>query len=251
MRPWLPILALVVLARPAAGGVDVSWNACSPIVTDRLLPSGATSSRLYFSVTGLTGTVKSFEIRFRYGSQWAGDCGALHPPDAWRFDDAGCEGQANLLQIKTTSSDPACPQLTGPTGLNLTKIEYDPLIGRETVIIARAWSPAITVDPAVRYQIANVTFDHTYAVSGPGAPPETCGGFEQPICFTFQGSHDAHGDCYRFGQNSYLDGDGVEHSFGAFPSVIATFRSDASSVACNGATPATPKTWGALRAQYR
>jgi hypothetical protein len=249
MRPWL--LLLVLLARPASAGIEASWNACAPIVSDRVLPSGATTSRLYFSVTGLTGTVKGFDIRFSYGSQFAGDCGALHPPDAWRFDDAGCEGLANLVQFKTTSTDPACPQLTGPVGLDLTKINYDPLIGRERIIIARSWTTPITADPGIRYQIANVTFDHTYAVSGPGDPPQTCGGFEQPICFTFQGSQGAHGDCDPYGQNAYLDGNGEQHSFGAFPSVIATFRSDASSVTCNGATPATPKTWGALRAQYR
>ena len=255
MIRWLPLVLLLVLARPAAASLEASWgSACTPIVTDRLLPAGATQSRLFFSVTGLSGTVQAFQFRFSYGSRFSPDypnCGAFVVPDAWRFDLDGCGGPS-LVQIKLTARDVACPHIFPPGGAEVTKITYDPLVSQATIIIAQSFLTAVTADPSIRYHLADLLFDHTLAVNGPGSPPNTCGGFEAPICFTLQGGeYDAHGDCEPSDGGVYLDANGVEHSFGPYPNVIATFRTDAASVACDGATPARPTTWGALRAQYR
>jgi len=250
MRPWFALL-LLALAQPAAASIDVSWDACSPIVADRLLPPGATESHLFFSVTGLSGNVSAFQFNFHYGASFSPECGAGSPPDSWRFDNAGCMGPS-FIEYIVNSTHRDCPQLLPANAISILNTSFNPLDEKITTTIARSVGGAgVAANSSTRYLLVEMVFSHLFTVAGPGSPGETCGGFEKPICFTFQGSFDAHGNCAPGGGGSYVDGNGNEHPFGTFPPVIATFRSVESSVACNGATPATPTTWGAIRAQYR
>lgn len=256
----LVALLLVGLSSGAAHGaavIDLSWDACSPIKHDRVLPGGATLSHLFVLGTGITGPTAAYQFRVFMGSDMGsnafGTCSPINVPDAWRFDAAGCQGPS-LYSVSTVSK--TCPTLSGTsTPLKTINLSYDPISGQQVLIVALVYSnepqPA---DPNVTYQLAHIQFDHTFAVQGAGDPPNTCGGFEKPMCFTLWGGYNVHGDCLPANMvehGSYVRSDGTEVPFGGGPDDVATFRIDAGIQACNLATPARPTTWGAIRAQYR
>lgn len=241
----LLLLALPTLAQ-AVPTIEASWQACAPIVKNRVPPPGQTISKLVFSTTGVGG-IQAFELRVGLGTKPG--CNVYDVPDAWRFDANGCEGQA-LMSFVLDSRDAACPQL-GTGGNSILKCTSDPITARMTLLVAYAFA-TVQADPNVHYHLVTFVFDHTYAVAGAGSPPQTCGGFEKPVCFSFAHQNDAHGDCDPHDVPVYLDANGIQHSFQVDPDVIATFRMDESvPLGCAAATPATPVTWGQIRAQYR
>ena len=256
-------LAIVGLCAGVAHGgpvIDLSWDACSPIQHDRVLPSGATMSHLYVIGTGITGITAAYEFRLymgtNVGSNYYGTCSPTTVPDAWRFDAAGCQGPAFFSVFTSSTSKTTCPPLSGTsTPLKIIDLSYSPLTNQQVLIVALSYQNAPqTADPNETYQLAHLVIDHTYAVQGAGDPPNTCGGFEKPMCFTLWGGYDVHGDCVpanRSSHGSYYRSDGTQVDFALGPVEMASFRIDAGIQACNLATPSQPTTWGAIRAQYR
>lgn len=230
--------------------LDLWWGDCSPIQRDRVLPSGEVTSKLVVFVNGMDQPHKAFQFNLYYGEHGL-PCAPVDVPDAWRYDFAGCQG-ASFFNMTTTSTSKTCPQLAGPNPAEIKDLSYDPAISQMRLVIASGYAARVP-DPNVTYRLATITFDHTYAVTGAGVPGLTCGGFEKPICITTWGGFNVHGDCYQgpYPNASYLDENGVEHPFGAGGPGFATFRIDPSIQACSLATPAEPKTWGSIKAQYR
>lgn len=255
IRNLLALGLVTVLAGTAAAvpTIDLSWTGCSPITHDRVLPPGATSSDLYIVASGLSGSTKGFDFHLYMGQQATPTCPPNFVADAWRFDDAGCQGQAHLMEPLYGASK-ACPSIMGSaTPITIHNLTYD-TIAQQLQIVSAAQYPAQPVDPGVTYQLLRLHIDHTYAVTGAGSPPNTCGGFEKPMCITLWGGYDAHGDCYgpdHLEYAHYLDGDGIDHAFAGGVVTVTSFRIDSSIQACNLATPVTPTTWGAIRGQYR
>ena len=107
---------------------------------------------------------------------------AVYPeiPDAWRFDDSGCQTGAQLVVENGGPLSKTCPAMRGPNPFPITFYGYDNGTGRGTLRMLNTYD---TFDPApdLRYLLWAVTFDHTYSVVGPGAPGETCGGAEVPV----------------------------------------------------------------------
>jgi hypothetical protein len=254
----LVALVLVGFCAGVAHGaavIDLSWDACSPIQHDRVLPAGATMSHLYATGTGITGATVAYQFKIYLGTNFGGTCSPTTVPDAWRFDATGCQGTP-FYSVFTNSTSKTCPALSGTsTPVKIIEMNYSPFDIQEVLTVAIAYQNAPqTADPNVTYQLGHILFDHTYAVQGAGDPPNTCGGFEKPMCITAWGGYNVHGDCLGPNQathGSYLRLDGTEVPFGGGPVDVASFRIDAGIQACNLATPAQPTTWGAIRAQYR
>ena len=103
-------------------------------------------------------------------------------------------------------------------------MSYNPLDIQQVLVVALNYQSAPqTADPNVTYQLGHILFDHTYAVQGAGDPPNTCGGFEKPMCFTPWGGYNVHGDCLPANQathGSYIRLDGTEVPFGAGRSIL-------------------------------
>jgi hypothetical protein len=229
---------------------DLSWGDCSPIQHDRVLPAGETVSKLVVFVSGMDQPHQGFDFRLYFGEQGL-PCAPSLVPDAWRFDFIGCQGSA-YVNMTTASSSKTCPALAGSPLVEIKDLSYDTQHAQMRLVIAAGYATRIP-DPNLTYRLGTITFDHTYAVTGAGVPGQTCGGFEKPMCITTWGGFDVHGDCDRgpYPKASYVDGDGVEHFFAPNPPGFNTFRIDPSIQACSLATPAEPKTWGAIKAQYR
>ena len=243
-------MALLVGSASAAPTIDLSWSGCSPVLHDRVLPPGATASDLYVIASGLPEPTKAYTFKLYMGSE-VGACSPNVVPDAWRYDNAGCEG----LALMTTSLDSkSCPTLVGSsTPVLANSLQYDALV-QQLVLTFSASYPTQPANPGTTYSLLHIRFDHTYAVQGAGNPPSTCGGFEKPMCFTLWGGFDGHGNCYGPGQveyGAYLAEDGTTHPFSAGAVDANSFRIDSSIQACNLATPVKPTTWGAIRGQYR
>ena len=123
------------------------------------------------------------------------------------------------------------------------------------VIVATAYpSTPQTPDPAQRYHLLAIRFDHTHSVSGPGTPGLTCGGYDQPLCFALWSGLQTHGgNCLlpRHPTSHYVAPDGTEEPF-QLGQGFASFGLDpATAFSCFEVTPVRGATWGAIKAQYR
>jgi hypothetical protein len=230
--------------------LDLSWGDCSPIQHDRVLPAGEVVSKLVVFVNGMDQPHQAFQFQLWFGEQGL-PCAPYIVPDAWRFDFIGCQGSA-YVNITTASTSKTCPALAGTPTNEFKDLSYNSMYSQMILLVAASYATR-TPDPNVTYRLGTITFDHTYAVTGAGVPGQTCGGFEKPICITTWGGFNVHGDCDQgpSPNASYLDANGVEHPFGAGGPGFATFRIDPSIQACSLATPAEPRTWGSIKAQYR
>jgi hypothetical protein len=231
----LAALSLIPAARAhAAATLALTWDSCTGPV-DRV-SSGPGPYSLYASVVGPNEPHKAYEV-------WVaiGDSQGL-VPDAWRFDEAGCQGtaRATVDHLPPAAEAAACPALQGDLqSLQIRAVDLWPAaFGLPTtllrVVLASAY-PAGVQNPDLnqRYFLARFAFDHTRSVDGPGIPGASCGGFETPMVL-------------RDFRGAYLTTDGVEVPFVGVGTATARFNS-----ANRVALPVHPVTWGAIKSQYR
>lgn len=226
----LSALAYAGVSQAADGTVNFTWDTCTGPIDKTPTPALA---NLYISVLGIDQLHKAYDVRFIYGNA------SQQVPDAWRFDVDGCETASLITQNVTAKACPAFQQ-AGTGALQIKKVQFSPALdGYATslmqVLLADAYQAVPSTNPATNYLLEQVVFDLTSAVTGAGAPPTTCGGLEEPMCF-------------KISHATYLDLNGIEIPFGRASSVV--------SVSANGPTacPAVPvqsKTWGAIKNQYR
>jgi len=233
------LLACPGIAHASDGIVELSWNACSPIVQDLSTTTPGTYS-VYVSVRDFDAAHIGYLVEILYGNT------NQTVPDAWRFDPAGCQ-ESTYPPIDFTAPPEvaqACPSLlTSLVGsINITQIGLNldrpawPATNMRLVlaIVYRPGSPG--ADPSKRYFLARIRFDHTKSVVGDSAPWGSCGGLEQSMCF-------------KLGDAQYAGQDDIVRNFGrSTPTPTLSFNSVA---ACVGATPAHATTWGWIRGAYR
>jgi hypothetical protein len=227
----------------AIGIVDLSWDACSPIVSERVR-DGAHPYSLYASVLGHDTPHRAYQV-FIVVETIGTPPGAFTPyPDAWRFDVAGCQ-TTSLIRIDAVAPltvAAACPSFYAPPppmqSFQIRDFSFDAVSNRARGVLANSYpsGSATTTNPAQRYFLARFEFDHTFSVVGPGDPgtgePElTCGEFETDMSI-------------RLTSAEWLDLNGNQRSwlFGRTP---VTFCSSCA------VTSALPATWGAIKGQYR
>jgi hypothetical protein len=240
--------AVMVLTVPrasaaAVGTVDLSWNACSPILST--VAAGTPGPvTMFLSVTGHDLPHKSYQARVILDSESAG---ALR--DAWRFDAAGCQ-TSSRIEIRhrpPASVAKSCPAfMQGASDLQSLQIKdyfFDGTTGRAQCFMANAYPDVASVDPATRYFLMGVVFDHTNSVPGPGTPGLTCGGFEVDVFIDFEspcGGRPCGPPVYV---PRWLDLQGVEHDF-VLGNARLTFCGSC-------AVPAEKSTWGSIKDAYR
>jgi hypothetical protein len=211
----------------AQGVVSVSWDNCAGPINKQIVIG---PNVLNESVIGHSAPHQAYQVILALGSP-----GGLR--DAWRFDPVGCQTSSGITINHLTK---ACPSFQGAfASVQVKDYSYDALSGKARLSLFNAYPPANNseVNPLVRYGLGAITFDHSFSVVGPGSPGATCGGLEAPVCIHITSA-------------AWLDPAGAEHPW-AVGQEFVTANDVLNSSNCPGATPATPKTWGSLKNQYR
>lgn len=236
-RRWIALLITILgftggSNAHAAGTVRLNWNPCTtgPVVT-----SGSPGDAIMFwaTVYGHVESHQGYEIRVRLQAPTGTPF-----PDAWRFDDAGCQDPAfGFLNLNPQGATPFCPRFSQNTNaVTIHHYSYDGLTDGATVAIASVYPTVAAADPAVRYAVFSARFDHLVSTIEPTVPGTSCGGFATPICIAVT-------------KAEWTRSDGAVLPFTIQPNAI-TFN-DPQGHVCEAATPARAATWGAIRGQYR
>lgn len=233
MRPTrlLPLAfcfaAATVHAEPT---LRLSWESCDNLVTDRSW-AGPGSYAMVLSGTGFTVPLGNYIGGLAF-SPW-------FVAPAWDFATSSYFGEGvcqDPAGLSATTTGGGCPSMPGTSLLvqmskgSLTKP------GGSTVGVQLRFDPAFVPDPAQRYTLARIVFDHAHSVVGPGTPG-SCGGAEQPTCVNLS--------------SFALTGAANQWLFHTIERGYVTWQDPTNGIGCPGATPAAAKTWGAVRAQYR
>ena len=227
----LVLLAAVATAASAQGVAGLHWNSCfGPI--DRTITADANNS-LYVSVIGHSAAHKAYQVFVGFGS-------VSGIRDAWRFDAPGCQGSSFLTidHLAPAAVAKACPSFQGALqSLQIKDYSYDVVTGKTRGVLANSYPAGIPAsNPAIRYFLARLVFDHTFSVAGPTTPGVDCGGLDVTVC--------AH-----FLSTAWLSLDGVETEWAKSPEFVTA--NDPSAGAGCFPTPAENTTWGAIKAQYK
>jgi hypothetical protein len=239
----LAVLGFASTSQAADGVIDLSWNACAPVVQDITTTTPGQYS-LYASVLGIDVAHQAYEVTLLYSNA------SSTVPDAWRFDPAGCQGSSfvTIDHLAPSVVAKTCPSFQGALqSVQVKDVAFVPpsdtgsgyLTTNMRISLYNAYPAGIpTTNPLTRYFLMRVLFDHTFSVVGPTTPGVNCGGFEESICF-------------KLARANYLDLNGAEHPFGrAVASGAPLFVTFNGPAGCAG-VPAQPKTWGQIKNQYR
>jgi len=258
----LAALALLAIASSAAhaqnGCVRLSWGSCDTW-NENGCWQGPGKYQLVLSVFGMStpNLGNDCNIRFDRGNACGpSGCGAYGTLDAWRFDDAGCEGSARLA-LSSDAFEPACPAMRGAHPDAITNVSTD--AGGYVNTRMSVSYDSITPDPARRYTLWVLTFDLTHASEGPTpAGGSTCGCVDACQNFFVNQCVFLNTSTNTLYSPSKCDNDAVY--FYWTPSEVATwnggcvgdcFTPNSKTTACVGPVPAQPPTWGHLKALYR
>lgn len=226
---FLFALALCPGVSAAVPVVRINWDSCSGPVNKQVLNPNIYTLSVSVTGHGQAHSAHDFFLTI-VGTPF---------PDAWRFDDAGCQYPGDpkfACSFKTSLSDFDCYSFMGPGPvffLPVVRYNFDPMTGKASVICAAAYAP-VTGTAFTRYLLGRLTFDHS--ISSSETTVETCGGIATPMCITMT-------------QADWVDGNNQE-----FPFVIEQARltaNDATGGVCDAATPARATTWGSIRQLYR
>lgn len=231
------LCTMTVIPVPSAatpGVVDLSWGACSPVVTAIGSPTPGPVS-VFASVVGNDETHWAYQVRVQLR--------ALDDtvPDSWRFDAPGCQGSSRveMSSIPDEILAKSCPPFRGPSPIVEIKLYdfYPPESGFPTTtmrgVIAVAYPVGTTSLAGQRYFLGEFRFDHGRSVPGPTTPGVNCGGADVPIVIRLQ-----HGYMGAFYVRVV---DGLE----------APFEIGNVTLTVNGSVPAPSSTWGQIKDAYR
>jgi hypothetical protein len=153
--------------------VRLSWGTCSPQVSTQDF-HGPDVYTLIASVRGvpMVNVGHDTEITIAPGV-----------PDAWRFDDGGCQ-TLKRIDLKNEPLGADCPAMLGFNSLTITDYQEDPHgAGSATLRLAITYDDLAT-DPNQRYVLWKIGFDHSHSVAGTDNDPATCDGVDVPVTLT-------------------------------------------------------------------
>lgn len=239
----LAALAFAGSSYAANGTVSISWDACSPVAQDKTTvpPNTPGQYSIYLSEVGNDTFHTGHQVRVIYANS------AATVPDAWRFDPAGCETSpfVTLDHTAPAAVSKVCPSFSQTAGavavkdLNFTDVNDPYSTTTMRIVIASGYASGATAVAGTRYFLGSAKFDLGAAVTGPGDGVNSCGGFEQAICF-------------KVTTATYYDGNLLQEI--NFDRAVAP--GDPLFVTWNGpggcgGVPARPTTWGTIKGQYR
>ena len=170
------ILAAVLMtagfagAAHAQGCIRLSWGSCDPWNKDKTY-TGPAAYVLVQSIAGVDAPNVATDSNIRITAETP--TGAV--PDAWRFDDTGCQ-TGSQLGLSSNGFSKVCLPFKGTNPLAITAYSTGGF-GEGNLRLAIAYD---TFDPApaTRYTTWIITFDHSFSTTGPSDPGLTCGGAE-------------------------------------------------------------------------
>jgi hypothetical protein len=161
-------------------------------------------------------------------------------PDAWRFDDSGCQTGAGVTTNTNAFNKTTCPALKGLSPLGSTNYFYDSVSKRLLVNLSNTYD-TFTPAPATNYTMYQVSFDHAASVAGAGNPPSTCGGADLGVCIAFDPASSVL-------LETVGGGTAVPFTFSPATDGFVTWNSGNG---CPGSVPTEPATWGKVKGLYR
>jgi hypothetical protein len=242
---FLATFALLIgfsgIAHAQNGCARLSWGTCDPWV-ENMNYNGPGTYKLVESMFGVSapnvGT--DTQIRIRHLGR---EFGPNALPDAWRFDDAGC--QAGKLSWNNTALTKLCPAVKGTnaSGTAAYLMDTDGSAVLRLVISYDSFTPIATS----RYTVSQFMFDQTLSSVGPTpSDKSTCGGVELGETITFD-----------FARVQLATGEVVSLAPCEFDPFVmcaqATWDGGSAPLhsVCNGPVPAEAETWGRVKALYR
>jgi hypothetical protein len=217
----------------------LSWNLTCPTVVTNM---NFTTAQVYSMYEGLKNVGPAdanvgTDTQIFYGP---------NIPDAWRMDDAGCQ-TGSQVTFATKAASKACPVMLGPSSLTITNLFYDATggpagQGRMNIRLSVTYD-TFTPVAGTSYTLWELSFDHSFSVTGAGSPPTNCGGAELPICFSITNTADS-------GTPSFLlNTSNIQEPF-TFAQPSDQFVTWNSASGCPGSVPTQPSTWGRLKGLY-
>lgn len=156
-------------------------------------------------------------------------------PDAWRFDDVGCQ-TGSQLALSTAAFSKTCPAMEGTNPLSITFFGAASPPTYAQLRLANTYDKFTPV-PATRYTFWVIGFDHSYSVADPTTPGVTCGEVDRQLCI---GLNFAILATWR-GVAAYLQTTPMDYEF-------VTWNGPTTN--CGG-VPTLPATWGSVKSLYR
>lgn len=232
------LLGFAGAAHAQNGCARLSWGTCDPWVEDRNY-TGPAVYPLVYSMFGVSAANVGTDSQIRIRHFNFPGAGGYSTPDAWRFDDSGCQG-GSQLSLNNNPLSKACPAMKGTNPLTITQYALD-VDGSAFLRLAITYDN-FTPSASTRYTVWNILFDHSFSTVGPSDPGNTCGGAE--LCENF--SFDFAGVLAVTGQLINLPACDRDVYYGAFDGTVALWNGG-----CVIFDPAEPTTWGKVKAHYR
>jgi hypothetical protein len=230
-------LALAGPALAASGNFDIGWNTCAPTTTNLApIAEGTASVPLFATVIGGDVPHKAYQFQIIYGN-----AGSRTYPDAWDFTAAGCQTSSQIA-LEHLAPAKTCPSFQGLLASQQIKdvsrvpgtLPYETTFMRITLQNAYPAGNSTDINPAIRYFLGRIVFNHTFSVNAPTTPAVDCGELDTPMCFATISA-------------DYVTLDGQTIPFGLAGNRGVTVDADAG---CPQ-SPVKNSTWGAIKSQYR
>jgi hypothetical protein len=229
------------VAQAQNGCARLSWGSCNPWVENMnynplLSPQNYTLNLSMFGISAANvGTDNQIRIRHL---EKVGNTVSSAVPDAWRFDDPGCQTVDGAVVGYNNNTAVGCVVLRGTASQLLTAYQLD-LDGSAFVRLTETWNQAATAPvPTTRYSLFNVIFDQSLGAVGPG-DPSTCGGVDLCENFSIDFAHILASTGFELATTN-CDSDPLLP-----PGTVATWNGG-----CQQPVSAQSATWGKLKGMY-
>lgn len=236
MRASLPVAVILLVALAPASWAQnpqavISWGTSCPTVVKNMNFTGPGAYRLWVAIKNLTPADQNVGVDL-----WL--FAGTPVPDAWRFDDIGCQTQTRIASNNLPNTK-ACPAMLGTNPLSITGVEYDVATHRESLRFVYTYD-AFTPATGITYTMWNIIFDHSHSVAGSDADPTTCDNAGAPLSIAISDPSDVDHQSYVLTTANVSE-----------PLHFAD-PSD-QSVTWNGEQPIAtqPTTWGRIKSEYR
>ena len=219
----------------------LSWGTCSPQVQNANF--AAATFNMVVSARNLTAADANVgtDVTVYVGP---------NVPEAWRFDDAGCQ-TGSQITFNPAALSKACPVMKGANSLTITNAAYDPAgtAGPRLNIRLAITYDTFTPAPGTEYTLWQVGFNHAFSAAGTDADPNTCDQGDLPQCI---GATKGVSTTDPQTNPSILlaaTGIPVPFLYASPDDEFLTWNSIAAG-GCNP-VPALPATWGKVKGLYR
>jgi len=226
-------VAGTVAAQDTQGTVRFSWDGCDPQVVNK----NWAAPGVYAMVISGDNFTAGDDADNNVGAEFKFDVrpvtGLL--PDAWRFDDTGCQ-TGTYLTLSTNGFSKTCAAFKGANPFPITFYGTDTANPTFAQCILSNTYDKFTPLAATRYTFWVVSFDHTYSTVNPTNPGVDCGEVDAQLCI---------GPWWAVLLTQRGVSAKLQTKVGDSPYV--TFNGPST---CDG-VPAVPATWGKVKSLYR